>query len=121
MPRLGFGPVTGLPHMSTSPLVGASKPATMRSNVDLPQPEAPMRQMNSPLRTVRLAFRNASIDWPFTANVLLTFLISRIGRALRDMGRIPRKKTSADQHDDLIRQETEDADHEHDGDDDFCA
>ena len=32
----------------TSPDVGCSSPATRDSSVDLPQPEAPMRQVNSP-------------------------------------------------------------------------
>jgi hypothetical protein len=37
----------------------------MRNNVDLPQPDAPIRQMNSPFFTVRLAPRSASIERPF--------------------------------------------------------
>ncbi len=32
----------------TSPIVGCSSPATRDSSVDLPQPDAPMRQVNSP-------------------------------------------------------------------------
>ena len=61
MPRLGSGPVIGLPHISASPDVGCSKPAMMRSKVDFPQPEAPIRQMNSPLEMVRLAPESALI------------------------------------------------------------
>ena len=34
--------------VDTSPAVGCSSPATRESSVDLPQPEAPMRQVNSP-------------------------------------------------------------------------
>src|SRR5208337_5350443 len=34
--------------VDTSPEVGCSSPATRESSVDLPQPEAPMRQANSP-------------------------------------------------------------------------
>ena len=48
MPRSLPGPVMGLPSTETSPVVGSSKPATIRSNVDLPQPEAPIRQTNCP-------------------------------------------------------------------------
>src|SRR5580693_10325100 len=36
------------PEVDTSPDVGCSSPATRESSVDLPQPEAPMRQVNSP-------------------------------------------------------------------------
>src|ERR1700761_8077108 len=57
MPRLGPGPEIGMPHIRLSPLVACSKPAAIRSSVDLPQPEAPIRQMNSPLRTRRFAQR----------------------------------------------------------------
>jgi len=34
------------------PAVGSSKPASMRSSVDLPQPEAPSRAKNSRSKTV---------------------------------------------------------------------
>ena len=63
MPRLGSGPEIGLPHISASPLLGGSKPAMIRSRVDLPQPEAPIRQTNSPLRIDRLAPDSAWIVW----------------------------------------------------------
>ena len=36
-----------LPSMMSSPSVISSRPATMRSVVDLPQPEGPTRTMNS--------------------------------------------------------------------------
>ena len=49
MPRSGAGPSIGLPHIRRLPRVAFSKPATMRSSVDLPQPDAPIRQTNSPL------------------------------------------------------------------------
>src|SRR5690348_4589342 len=39
---------TRAPPVATSPDVGCSSPATSDSRVDLPQPEAPMRQVNSP-------------------------------------------------------------------------
>ena len=38
----------GLPSSSASPRVGLMKPATMLSSVDLPQPEGPMSETNSP-------------------------------------------------------------------------
>ena len=65
MPRLGPGPEIGTPHIRLSPWVAVSKPAAIRNKVDLPQPEAPIRQMNSPFLTLRLAPRSASIDLPF--------------------------------------------------------
>jgi hypothetical protein len=64
MPRLGPGPVIGMPHIKTSPCVAASNPAAMRSRVDFPQPDAPIRQTNSPFFTRRLAPRNASMARP---------------------------------------------------------
>jgi hypothetical protein len=38
----------GWPSMKISPLVGASKPASMRKSVVLPQPEGPSSEKNSP-------------------------------------------------------------------------
>src|SRR4029453_5222041 len=40
--------LTGLPSMATVPDVISSRPASMRSSVDLPQPDGPTRTMNSP-------------------------------------------------------------------------
>ena len=51
MPQRGSMPVIGLPRNVTSPLVGCVKPANMLSMVDLPHPEAPSRQTNSPSST----------------------------------------------------------------------
>jgi hypothetical protein len=39
---------TRLPAIATSPSVMVSRPAIMRSSVDLPQPEGPTITMNSP-------------------------------------------------------------------------
>ena len=41
MPRSAPGAATGAPSSSTRPVVGVSSPATMRSSVDLPQPDGP--------------------------------------------------------------------------------
>ena len=52
MPRLTGGrSLTRLPSMMMSPEVTSSRPAIIRSNVDLPQPEGPTKTTNSPLRT----------------------------------------------------------------------
>src|SRR5258708_6346682 len=44
------------------PPVGRSRPATRLSRVDLPQPDAPIRQVNSPLATVRETSSRARTD-----------------------------------------------------------
>ena len=41
-------PVTSLPAISITPLVGSSRPAIMRNVVDLPQPEGPSRTASVP-------------------------------------------------------------------------
>src|ERR1700682_3746415 len=45
------GALMTLPLTRISPASGSRKPAIMRSAVDLPQPEGPRRQMNSPSLT----------------------------------------------------------------------
>ena len=47
-----------------SPLVGWSRPATSDSSVDLPQPDAPMRQVNSPGAAVRDTWSRARTAEP---------------------------------------------------------
>ena len=54
---------------NTSPEVGCSRPATRDSSVDLPQPEAPIRQVNSPGGTssvIRSSARTAEVPRPNT-------------------------------------------------------
>src|SRR6266480_1525144 len=50
---LGSRSVTTRPPMDTSPCVMGSRPATMRSKVDLPQPDGPTSATNSPSRMCR--------------------------------------------------------------------
>src|SRR5690349_7404964 len=47
MPRSAPGFVTGSPSSSTRPLLARSRPATMRSSVDFPQPDGPRMVMKS--------------------------------------------------------------------------
>src|SRR4051794_39473947 len=62
---LGSISLTIRPPISIVPAVGLSRPATMLSSVDLPQPEGPTSTVNSPLsmsrsipfNTSRLAYR----------------------------------------------------------------
>src|SRR5215510_8457661 len=53
-PRSPPGPRTARPSSATSPELAGSRPATMRRNVVLPQPEGPTTAMNSPRSTARL-------------------------------------------------------------------
>ncbi len=55
MPRsFGSISVTRWRSIQTSPLVTRSSPATIRSRVDLPQPEGPTITINSPSDTSRV-------------------------------------------------------------------
>ena len=54
---LGLRLTTSRPSMRMEPVVGVSKPATMRSVVVLPQPEGPRKETNSPFSTSRLKSR----------------------------------------------------------------
>src|SRR5262249_57556085 len=75
----GRGGGTGAFHILTPPALGASNPPISRNKVDLPQPEAPIRQMNSPSSIVSEAPLSARI-WPAPDwKVLDTPAISRIG------------------------------------------
>src|SRR5690606_23134582 len=51
---------TVFPLKSIVPPVGVSSPASIRSMVDLPQPEGPTRTRNEPAGTSRLTFFTAS-------------------------------------------------------------
>jgi hypothetical protein len=53
MRRAPVAPAACASIHSTFPLVGSLKPAMMRSAVDLPQPEAPSSDTNSPGHTLR--------------------------------------------------------------------
>jgi hypothetical protein len=52
--RSGPGAFTSLPSTMTPPEVALSRPATMFSTVDLPQPEWPISEMYSPRLMSRL-------------------------------------------------------------------
>lgn len=64
MPRSAPGPVMALPSSRMWPVVGVSSPATMRSNVDLPQPEGPRMVTKSLSATARLAGSSARVGVP---------------------------------------------------------
>src|SRR3546814_19752182 len=84
MPTSDVGPSTGCPSTVTRPLDGRSSPETMRSRVDLPQPEVPTRETISCSPTERLT--PSSARWarlspasePASPNTLPTFAIFSI-------------------------------------------
>src|ERR1700737_4250041 len=112
MPRSLPGPVIRLPSTRTSPVVGSSKPATMRSMVDLPQPEAPIRQTSWPCLIVASMRESASTSPSPTANRLLTPRITTCGRVPSGMVlRAPLQDAIADHDDDAVGHKAADADH----------
>src|SRR5215472_4499235 len=62
--RLGEGPSTILSSTRTLPEVGRCKPVMMCNSVDLPQPEGPTMQRNSPARTFNSIPSSASSRSP---------------------------------------------------------
>ncbi len=59
MPTSRFTPDTGFPSTSTCPADGLTKPAMIHSRLDLPQPDGPTNDTNSPARTCKDTSRNA--------------------------------------------------------------
>src|SRR5215217_4437864 len=64
MPRSGPGPATARPSSSTRPALGRSRPATMRSSVDFPQPDGPRMVMKSFSATSSRAGSSARVGAP---------------------------------------------------------
>src|SRR5207244_1414909 len=117
MPRSLPGPTIGLPCEETSPVVGSSKPATMRRSVDLPQPEAPIRQTNSPAAMVASTRASASISSSPTAKRLVTPRIaSCVRRASAMVLRAPAQQAVRGHYDEAVGDEAAHADHDHAGD-----
>ena len=61
---LGCMPVTTRPPIRTSPLCTTSKPASMRSAVDFPDPEGPTRTISSPSSISKFRSSTAGEDIP---------------------------------------------------------
>src|ERR1700682_562685 len=129
--RRASGPVTGSPSTSTSPEVASRNPATMLSSVDFPHPLGPTRQTNSPGATSALTFSRTSICSPgcLPGKLMETFRIETafIIRAssfqsalalcippthLVEFFQLPHEK---------IEDQTDEADHDHAGDDEVVA
>src|SRR5262245_22405442 len=62
MPRSAPGRVTGSPSSRTRPSLALSRPATIRSKVDLPQPDGPKMAMKSLSATVSEMGSRARVD-----------------------------------------------------------
>ena len=82
----------GRPATSTVPDVGVSSPATRLRIVDLPQPDVPIRQTNSPRPTSTSTSRSASTTLRREPNVLWTWRrVIKVPRpCLRRAQRAPR-------------------------------
>src|SRR5262245_20784794 len=108
MPRSLPGPVIFAPSTLTSPAVGLSRPAMILSSVDLPQPEAPIRQTNSPFSICRLASRRAVT---FSSPMVKIFVTSRMSRkVLATVLRAPSQDVVVERDDQPVAEETGDAD-----------
>src|SRR5437762_2133408 len=120
MPRSGPGPATSASHILTRPSVGASKPPIRRKSVDLPHPEAPIRQMNWPLPMRSDVSLSA---WIGVAPVRKTLDAPSIAMMASPSGMLgaPAQQPPAEPLHQLVRQEPGDADHHHAGDHDLGA
>src|ERR1700733_505304 len=78
---LGALSLTTWPPIFSSPAVMSSRPATIRSAVDFPQPDGPTRIMNSPSAMSRLRSLTASKPSPYRF-VICSSAISAIGFSL---------------------------------------
>src|SRR5271169_1933921 len=105
--------------IETSPVVGSSKPAMTRSSVDFPQPDAPIRQTNSPFGMLRSTGASASISPSPTAKRLVTPRIFNVPEwiALFTVLRAPAQQAIADRDDDPVGDESARADDDHASDD----
>src|SRR5438270_2138267 len=121
MPRSAPGAVTGAPSSGTRPVVGRSRPATMRSSVDLPQPEGPSRQMKSLSATASDVGSSARVGGPprTPGNVRLTS--SRTSRDTPDgSGETPGEQPLVQRLEEIVGHEADDAD-DHDAEDDLAG
>src|SRR5262245_45950225 len=119
MPRSGPGPPTGTPSSSTRPLVGVSSPATMRSSVDLPQPDGPRIARKSLSATSKASGSMARVGArPRRPGKLrLTPSISRRATARRS-GEAPREQPLVQHLEEEVGDQPDHADH-HDAEDDL--
>src|SRR6266705_4639012 len=113
-PRSGPGPVTSRSASRTWPSVASRSPATMLSSVDLPQPECPISETNSPARMSRLISSSAQNGPFFVSNTLRTLSICKYLSVIPCS--LVAEAAGSEDHQ-LFEREADDADRE-DGDDD---
>src|SRR5205814_5403281 len=121
MPRSAPGPVTGAPSSSTRPVVGVSSPATIRSSVDLPQPDGPSTQMKSLSATASDVGSSARVGGPPPTpwNVRLTASMTRRDTRARS-GQAPGEQPLVQRLEQVIGHQPDDAD-DHDPEDDLAS
>src|SRR5882762_1783874 len=113
-PRSGPGPVTSRSASRMWPSVASSSPATMLSNVDLPQPECPISETNSPAWMSRLISSSAQ-NGPFlVSNTMRTLSICRY-RSLMSSSLVA--EAAGEQDHALLEREADQADREYRDDD----
>src|SRR6185436_19277897 len=119
MPRSGPGPRTGAPLTRTRPVVGWSRPATIRSSVDLPQPDGPSRTRKSWSSTISDVGSSARVAGRprRPENVRLTPSISRPATRRRS-AETPGEQLSVQLLEAVVGDETDQTDH-HDPEDDL--
>src|SRR5919201_5183594 len=71
--------LTSRSPMRIEPEFSGSRPASMRSAVDLPEPEGPTSTSSSPSAMSRLSLSTAAIDVPSYIRVASSYLTSVIG------------------------------------------
>src|SRR5258708_7747424 len=120
--RWGSGPDTGVPLTNTSPTAGLRKPAMMFSRVDLPQPEGPTMQTNSPRTTSKSMLSRTTMGAVLPANCMLKPRTWMIGRCLSKI-LIPLRITPLHFVEEFqlsnqeIQEQTDESNHEHAGHD----
>src|SRR6185369_6164038 len=121
MPRSAPGPLTGRPSSSIVPAVGASKPATMRSSVLLPQPDGPRMVMKSFSCTDRSVACSATVPPLAPGKVLETPLISRMLIGLSSASKLrPWKQLAIERLEGEVGDQADQADHD-DAEDDLVG
>src|ERR1700730_14635345 len=110
--RSGCGSRTRLPKARISPEVGCVNPAMAFSSVDLPQPDGPSRQTNSPLVTAR-SIRSRATMLP---NLMPTPRIWRAGSGISEPA-VPAQEAPVDAGHHGIDGQADHADGDHAGED----
>src|SRR5207249_1504310 len=112
MARAGSGSWTGLPKARISPELGRVNPAMALSRVDLPQPEGPSRQTNSPAATSR-SIRSKATMPPNSLRTLRTWMAAS---GMLEPA-VPAEQAIVDPRHHGVDAETDHADGDHAGED----